>query len=119
MILEAESFEPRPILDEQLAREVAEAEAMAGSPAPKVIRSSKFFAKAMNVEEAVMQMNLQGQDFLVFMNEASREVNVVYKRSDGNYGLIETGEPAEGEGAIVAAKAGGEPGPRAGSRQPA
>ncbi|MBI5478378.1 MAG: ribosome-associated translation inhibitor RaiA [Deltaproteobacteria bacterium] len=119
MILEAESFEPRPFLDEQLAREVAEAEALAGGPTPKVIRSSKFFAKAMNVDEAVMQMNLQGQDFLVFMNEASREVNVVYKRSDGNYGLIETGKPEEGEGAIAAAKAGGDLGTRAGTRQPA
>lgn len=119
MILEAESFEPRPFLDEQLAREVAEAEALAGGPTPKVIRSSKFFAKAMNVDEAVMQMNLLGQDFLVFMNETTREVNVVYKRSDGNYGLIETGKAEEAEGAIAAAKAGGDHATRAGTRQPA
>jgi putative sigma-54 modulation protein len=118
MILEADSFEPRQFLDEQLAKEVAEAEAMGGSPTPKVIRSSKFFAKTMTVDEAVMQMNLLGQDFLVFMNDATREVNVVYKRSDGNYGLIETGKPEEGEGAIGAAKAGGDHGSRAG-RQPA
>jgi len=118
MILEAESFEPRPLLDEQLAREVAAAEAMPASPAPKVIRSSKFFAKAMNVDEAVMQMNLLGQDFLVFMNDATKEVNVVYKRSDGNYGLIETGKPEDAEGAALV-KGVGDHGVRAGTRPPA
>jgi putative sigma-54 modulation protein len=118
MILEAESFEPRPLLDEQLAREVAEAEAMPASQAPKVIRSSKFFARAMNVDEAVMQMNLLGQDFLVFMNEATKEVNVVYKRSDGNYGLIETGKPEDAESAALLTGA-GELGARSGTRPPA
>ena len=38
-----------------------------------------------------MQMNLLGNDFLVFTNAASHEVNVVYRRGDGTYGLIETG----------------------------
>ena len=62
--------------------------------ASQIIKSSKFFAKPMAVEEAVMQMNLLGNEFLVFMNAASRQVNVVYRRKDGNYGLIETGEAA-------------------------
>jgi putative sigma-54 modulation protein len=43
----------------------------------------------LSVEEAVMQMDLINNDFLVFMNATSREVNVVYRRKDGNYGLIE------------------------------
>ena len=42
-----------------------------------------------------MQMNLLGNDFLVFTNANTKDVNVVYKRSDSNYGLIETGRSAE------------------------
>jgi putative sigma-54 modulation protein len=99
MVLEAESVEPRPSLPDDLAREVAEAEAQG---APKVIRSNKFFAKEMTVDEAVMQMNLAESEFLVFMNAATKEVNVVYKRQDGNYGLIETGNPAEALAAAAA-----------------
>lgn len=61
---------------------------------PKIIKKSKFFAKPMTTKEAVMQMNLLGNDFLVFTNASSHEVNVVYRRGDGTYGLIETGEGA-------------------------
>jgi len=43
----------------------------------------------MSQEEAVLQMELLGHDFYVFMNGNTDEVNVVYKRKDGNYGLIE------------------------------
>jgi len=57
----------------------------------RVIKSSRFLAKAMSIDEAVMQMNLLGNDFLVFTNAESLEINVVYKRKDGNLGLIETG----------------------------
>ncbi|MEG1648245.1 MAG: ribosome-associated translation inhibitor RaiA, partial [Bacilli bacterium] len=45
--------------------------------------------KPMSQEEAVLQMELLGHDFYVFMNGNTEEVNVVYKRKDGNYGLIE------------------------------
>jgi len=43
----------------------------------------------MDPEEAAMQFNLSQQDFLVFRNSRSREINVIYKRKDGNLGLIE------------------------------
>jgi putative sigma-54 modulation protein len=43
----------------------------------------------MPIEEAIMQMNLIGHSFFVFSNADTEEVNVVYKRKDGNYGLIE------------------------------
>lgn len=59
---------------------------------PKIMKKSKFFAKPLTPNEAVMQMNLLGNDFLVFTNAASHEVNVVYRRGDGTYGLIETGQ---------------------------
>jgi putative sigma-54 modulation protein len=59
---------------------------------PKIMKKSKFFAKPLTPNEAVMQMNLLNNDFLVFTNAASHEVNVVYRRGDGTYGLIETGQ---------------------------
>src|SRR5262249_44007072 len=67
-------------------------------PAPteefQIVKKSKFFAQPMTPSEAVMQMNLLGNDFLVFTNASSQEVNVVYRRGDGTFGLIETGANA-------------------------
>lgn len=54
-----------------------------------VVRSKRFAIKPMDVEEAILQMNLLGHQFFVFSNSDTNEVNVVYKRKDGNYGLIE------------------------------
>ncbi len=54
-----------------------------------VVRTKRFAVKPMPVEEAVLQMNLLGHDFFVFANADTDEVNVVYRRKDGNYGLIE------------------------------
>ena len=56
---------------------------------PKVVRNKRFPMKPMNIEEAVLQMNLLGHDFFVFNNSDTELVNVVYKRKDGNFGLIE------------------------------
>lgn len=55
----------------------------------KIVRTKRFAFKPMSVEEAVMQMELLGHSFFVFSNAGNDEVNVVYKRRDGNYGLIE------------------------------
>lgn len=54
-----------------------------------VIEVEKMVAKPMDAEEAAMQLNLSRQDFLVFRNAKSMEINVIYKRGDGNLGLIE------------------------------
>jgi putative sigma-54 modulation protein len=43
----------------------------------------------MNVEEAILQMDMLGHDFFVFSNAETGETNVVYRRKDGKYGLIE------------------------------
>ncbi len=59
-----------------------------GASEPDIIKSYSFFVKPMSVEEAVMQMDLLGKSFLVFTDDRSEEMNVVYRRSDGNYGLI-------------------------------
>ena len=60
----------------------------------RVIRTNEFLAKPMSVDDAVMQMDLMNNDFLVFTNATSREVNVVYRRKDGHYGLIEASAAA-------------------------
>lgn len=55
----------------------------------KVVKSKKFNIKPMNIDEAILQMNLLGHVFFVFTNVDSNSTNVVYKRKDGDYGLIE------------------------------
>ena len=72
-----------------------EREAPKEAPPPHVMRTSKFFARPLTVNEAVMQMNLLQNTFLVFRNIQTHQVNVVYKRDDGNYGLIEPGPDGE------------------------
>lgn len=57
----------------------------------ELVRTKRFNLKPMDVEEAILQMNMVGHSFFVFANIESEEVNVVYKRSDGKYGLIEQG----------------------------
>lgn len=59
---------------------------------PAVIKTENFFIKPMSVDEAVMQIDLLNNDFMVFTNSVSNNINVLYKRRDGNYGLIETGQ---------------------------
>jgi putative sigma-54 modulation protein len=57
----------------------------------ELVRTKRFDLKPMDVEEAILQMNMVGHSFFVFANVDNKEVNVVYKRSDGKYGLIEQG----------------------------
>jgi len=64
-------------------------DAVALSQEEPVIEVEKMVAKPMDTEEAAMQLNLLRQEFLVFRNAKSREINVIYKRGDGNLGLIE------------------------------
>jgi putative sigma-54 modulation protein len=56
---------------------------------PAVVRRKRFQLKPMSVDEALMQMELLGHDFFVFVNAASDQVNVLYRRNDGNVGLLE------------------------------
>jgi len=59
-----------------------------GQEQPIVIRQANFPIKPMSVEEAAMQMDLLDKMFLVFTDDQSEEINVIYRRSDGNFGLI-------------------------------
>ena len=61
----------------------------AGPREPQVVRVKRFAMKPMTPEDAALQMELLGHDFFAFRNASSLEVNVVYKRADGNYGVIE------------------------------
>jgi len=56
---------------------------------PKIVRSKRFPLKPMNPEEACKHMDLLGHDFYMFINSDTDQVNTVYHRRDGNYGLIE------------------------------
>ncbi|HMJ01145.1 MAG TPA: ribosome-associated translation inhibitor RaiA [Gaiellaceae bacterium] len=56
---------------------------------PMIVKTKQFAVKPMAPDEAVLQLELVGHDFFVFRNAESDEVNVVYRRLDGNYGLIE------------------------------
>ena len=55
----------------------------------ELVRTKQFVLKPMDVEEAILQMNMVGHSFFMFANSATNEVNVVYRRNDGKYGLIE------------------------------
>jgi putative sigma-54 modulation protein len=55
---------------------------------PKITKVKTFPVKPMSIEEAVLQIELLGHDFFIFRDEETNEINVLYRRKDGNYGLI-------------------------------
>lgn len=72
-------------------------EAPAPAPVPavadeddyRVVRTKSFAVKPLDVEEAILQMNLIGHEFFMFVNADTGDINVVYRRQDGHYGLLE------------------------------
>ena len=56
---------------------------------PQIVKTKQFSMKPMSAEEAALQLDLVGHDFFVFRSDESGEVNVIYRRKDGGYGLIE------------------------------
>lgn len=69
--------EPLPIAEESMEDEGA------------IVRSKRFSLNPMNSEEAIEQMELLGHDFFVFFNSEEEAINVLYRRHDGNYGLLQ------------------------------
>ncbi len=61
------------------------------SDEPRIVRTKQFILKPMSVEEAVMQMDMLSHNFFVFNNSDTDTFSVVYRRKDGNFGLIEPG----------------------------
>jgi putative sigma-54 modulation protein len=68
---------------------VAQAAAHPEDRIPQIIKTKRFDLKPMLAEEAVMQMELLDKPFFIFANATSGQVNVIYRRNDGNVGLIE------------------------------
>jgi putative sigma-54 modulation protein len=56
---------------------------------PVIVKTKQFTMHPMSAEEAVLQLELVGHDFFVFRHEDTGEINVIYRRRDGGYGLIE------------------------------
>jgi putative sigma-54 modulation protein len=69
--------------------EPEEEAAAAGEAVPRIVKVKQFVAKPMTPEEATLQLELVGHDFFVFTNSESQDTAVVYRRRDGDYGLIE------------------------------
>jgi putative sigma-54 modulation protein len=92
LVIPAEEIEPRP------ATEPAEPAAAIAPGGYKIIKDERVTARSMTVEDAVMQMNLLGDEHLIFTDAGTGSTSVLYRRRDGNYGLIETaqGSPATG-----------------------
>ena len=69
--------------------------APANGSGPHLVKTKQFRYKPMYSDEAIEQMELLDHDFFVFTDAESQQVNVIYRRKDGNYGLIEPGPEAE------------------------
>lgn len=78
--------------------EISIADMLETSPAPaveeheesdKIVKVKRFPVRMMDPEEAIMQMELLDHDFFVFLNSESDKVDIVYRRKDGQYGLIQ------------------------------
>ncbi|PLX78968.1 MAG: ribosomal subunit interface protein [Desulfuromonas sp.] len=75
--------------ERQVQKTIVEATSVdEGTDEPVIIKTANFSVKPMAVEEAVMQMDLLDKEFLVFTDDTTDEISVVYRRKDGNYGLI-------------------------------
>jgi putative sigma-54 modulation protein len=68
---------------------VASAEVLPVAETGRIIKNKRFELKPMSPDEAAMQMELLDKDFFVFTNDNSGDINVIYRRRDGNFGLIE------------------------------
>ncbi|MGB9856922.1 MAG: ribosome hibernation-promoting factor, HPF/YfiA family [Dictyoglomaceae bacterium] len=55
---------------------------------PKVVKVKKFGLKPMDIEEAILQMEMLGHDFFLYLDSETDKISLLYKRKDGNYGLI-------------------------------
>lgn len=86
-----EKMQPKASKHGEPPREFAPVDNSAGtkSDQPMIVRTKRFGMKPMTPEEAALQMDLLGHSFFVFTNSNTDEINVIYRRKDDNYGLIE------------------------------
>jgi putative sigma-54 modulation protein len=81
------AHKPSEARERQVQKSIVEAEGIEESK-PVIIKTNNFSIKPMAVEEAVMQMELLHKDFLVYTDDSTETINVLYRRKDGNYGVI-------------------------------
>jgi putative sigma-54 modulation protein len=91
-VISPESFEPQP----REAGDADKAKEVGTVGQVHVVRERTVEVRIMAVEDAAMQLNLMEKEFLVFTDMDSKTISVIYRRKDGNYGLIETGASAPG-----------------------
>lgn len=72
-----------------LARQGAAIEAEEIEAPKRVVKTKHFLVKPMPIDEAISQMELLGHDFFLFIDADTERINLLYRRDDGNYGLIE------------------------------
>ncbi|MBM7551424.1 ribosome hibernation-promoting factor, HPF/YfiA family [Thalassobacillus pellis] len=73
----------------ELEKEAAQEQQLEDDSDIEIVRQKSFDLKPMDSEEAVLQMDMLGHNFYVYTNAETNETNVVYRRRDGRYGLIE------------------------------
>jgi putative sigma-54 modulation protein len=84
------NHKPSPHVQDINARiNVLSSESIESIEGPRVVRTKTLSIKPMSVEEAVMQLDLLNNDFFIFSNASNQKVSVIYRRKDGDYGLIE------------------------------
>ena len=71
------------------AKTAAVARTQPETSGPRVIRTRRYLVKPMTVEDAALRVGADGDAFVVFRNAANEAINILYRRSDGNLGLIE------------------------------
>ena len=77
------------VADNFPVNDLSETPAELNGGAPRVVKTKQFVYKPMHSDEAIEQMELLGHDFFIFTDAETNQVNVVYRRKDGDYGLIE------------------------------
>lgn len=87
-------YKDKQVRKRRAAAEITEAVAVAVADGeideePRLVRTKSFRTSPMSTDEAIDQMELLGHSFFLFLNGNSGDLNVVYRRDDGNYGLLE------------------------------
>ncbi|RDW15673.1 ribosome hibernation-promoting factor, HPF/YfiA family [Oceanobacillus chungangensis] len=80
---------PKQVVAEQIEHERRAVAVQEESDEIEIVRTKRFNLKPMDSEEAILQMEMLGHEFFVYTNDQSGDTNVVYRRRDGKYGLIE------------------------------
>jgi len=83
-------YKPETIKGEVFEESEIEVQESLVESGPQIIKAESVDIKPMDINEAAMQIELSNQSFLVFTNAKSKQINIIYKRKDGNLGLIDT-----------------------------